>query len=1199
MTTTPQALELAKIYKYNTREEAIRSKNWAAGSHKQLKEKQYLFDIQGAALYEEITFPPSFHKIIDEPVVNALDQALKKCNVKKPVKNVQINFANGSIEIKDDGPGIPIEIQAETKVYIPEFCCAYFDQGSNNGEAKEDGIGGVNGLGLKLVNTLSTYFRIETCDGSRVYSQEWKNGKTVRGEPVITATKNKKTYTYIKFTPDYEFFGYTTSSSSSSASLYALIERLLITRATLASAYVNAYTKVGIYYNGAEIKIKKITDIAASINRLINGAGNINAPPESISCDMKMPYDGETLEVTYIITKTPITIGAALTNVNGVVVTAGKHIKGLTSALLKQIEGGLRKDVKKKKSDKFNISYLSKNLIVLCNAKLRNPNWTGQRKDYLDSDMRDSEITIPPKVIKAATAFVRDTIIENLYGKKKKSTTKIQIDKYRAADAAGSADSYKCTLFIVEGDSALAPVYTAIKNNKTLGTKYYGILCSGGVIINARKEIKTIKTSSAEFKQMSDKLTKNIFINSLMQACGLNYAYTYENQTELATLRYRYVCGAFDQDLDGNNIFGLTKNFIMLFWPNLIKCGFLQKLETPITRLYPKKGGEVIEFYHEKEYEDYARGPTFNAAAYDVRYYKGLSTNSNEEVVSMFSNCKKHIYTIEYDARAQETVEIYYGKDTALRKIELAKPLETSYNELLARRTHMKITCTDYLKNDVKPFQLDNLLRKLDSAIDGMNQSGRKIFHGSRKYFAKAGKKDVKAEQLAGFIANREIYHHGDTNLGKSIIGKTKLMVGGTQIPQMIATGQSGSRLEGGDDCGEPRYVGIKFNGRCMDILYPPRDYYLLDFIFDEGRRGEPKYYVPIIPMIVESHSLPGTAWKMQVWARDVFEVIDVTRGCIAQAENENAIRIPNISFCMHNFKGDIRRVGTNYASFGTYKIVTDKHLVITELPLKVWTNKYEKAVLHALMENEDTIKSIKNESDTKDVEIHVQLREGALEQIRREYGQQNALGVEIIDPIEDYFHLYNIMSETANFIGANNEVLELSRSEEVINVWFPIRKKMYAARIERETIIARMRLLHTQNIIKYLTDEKYIIKCSDEETMNGVFKSKGYPALNTGVMKDPKFIANADIWREFTERGTYDYLMELKERDKTDRHVQVLQDKGLVLKNELEKLQESAQEKPFPGASMWLKELSEFEAIVKEGLATNWLYDEFGKWKR
>ena len=219
--------------------------------------------------------------------------------------------------------------------------------------------------------------------------------------------------------------------------------------------------------------------------------------------------------------------------------------------------------------------------------------------------------------------------------------------------------------------------------------------------------------------------------------------------------------------------------------------------------------------------------------------------------------------------------------------------------------------------------------------------------------------------------------------------------------------------------------------------------------------------------------------------------------------------------------------------------------------------------------------------------------------QIKSSHGQQNAIGVEIIDPIEDYFHLYNIMSETANFIGANNEVLEFSRSEDIFDVWFPIRKKLYLARIEREIIIARMRLMHKQNVIKYLSEEKYIIKCSDEETMNALFKSKGYPMLNKAVMKDPKFIANADIWSEFIEHGTYDYLMQLKERDKTDRHIQKLNDKKIVLENELEKLQENLREKPFPGAKMWLKELNEFESVVKEGLATNWLYDEFGKWKR
>lgn len=1173
-------MDLSKIYKYNTREEAIRSKNWAAGSHKQLKDSQYTFGLDGSANYEEIIFAPSFHKIIDEPIVNALDQALKKCNVAKPVKNIQIAFSrqDNSIEIRDDGPGIPIEIQTETNVFIPEFCCAFFDQGSNNGEAKEDGIGGINGLGLKLVNTLSTYFKIDTCDGKKIYTQEWLTGKTVRKEPVIkSAPKSVKPYTSIKFVPDYEFFGYTSVSTE----LCDLIEKLLITRATMASVYVNKFSKVAIYYNRTEIKVKKLVELAANITKLLE--------KENIVCNFK---HSPTLDIAYIITKTPTNKGAALTNVNGIVVCAGKHIKSMSSTLLKRVDETMRKSTKTK--NKFSISYLTKNIIILCNMQLPSPNWTGQRKDYLDSDI--GEITIPNSVIKSVVEFTRDTIIENLYGKKTKTATnKIRVDKYKAATFAGTAKSNQCTLFIVEGDSAMAPVYTAIKNNKELGAERYGILCSGGVIINARKETKIVSTSTTEYFQRSEKLTKNIFINSLMQVVGLNYSYKYDPksptfESEMKTLRYHYICGALDQDLDGNNIFGLTKNFILLFWPNLIKIGMLKKLETPIVRLYPKKGGQVMEFYHDSEHKKYTSDPNYQADKYDERYYKGLSTNSNEEVIAMFKSCAKHIYTIEYDPAAHETVEIYYGKDTKKRKVELSTPINTTYENLLARRKNMQITCTDYLQNDVKPFQLDNILRKLNSAIDGMNQSGRKIYHGSHKYFAAAGKKDVKAEQLAGFIANREIYHHGDTNLGKSILGKTKLMVGGIQIPHIIATGQSGSRLEGGEDCGEPRYVGVKFNKKCMDLLFPPKDYYMLNFIFDEGRRGEPCHYIPIIPMIVESHSLPGTAWKLQVWGRDVFGVIDVVRECINAGKCEN---VPEIPFCTRGFLGDIRRLGNSYASFGTYKIVDSKHIIITELPLRVWSNKYEASVLQPMLDGDGGyVEDVKNASDTNTVEIHVKLCDGALDRINAKYGQINGFNIEVIDPIEDFFHLYNIMSETVNLIGYNNEVLELKRYEDVIPIWFPLRQKLYCQRMEREKLMLEMRLLVLTNTIKYLTSSEYVNKCENVESMMAFLREKQYPMLNTAIMHDPGFVKNEDIWKAFIECGTYDYLMDLREKDKTDRHIEKLTGEKMIVENDLENLNKTTWK------TLWIKELNQFENVVKEGLKTKWLYDDCGKWK-
>jgi DNA gyrase/topoisomerase IV subunit B len=168
-----------------------------------------------------------------------------------------------------------------------------------------------------------------------------------------------------------------------------------------------------------------------------------------------------------------------------------------------------------------------------------------------------------------------------------------------------------------------------------------------------------------------------------------------------------------DQDLDGcGKILGLLLVWFHLFWPNLIKYGFVKRFLTPVVRIYPKKEGmlPVAEFSYEVEAKKWIDDNGGNEAVlqnYEVRFYKGLATHTTNEVPRMFNNFSSSVYTFTLDDSAHELFEVYFGSRPSLRKIELSssvKYLTCEETQELQRTQH--IPCSTHLSIDTKAYKL-------------------------------------------------------------------------------------------------------------------------------------------------------------------------------------------------------------------------------------------------------------------------------------------------------------------------------------------------------------------------------------------------------------------------------------------------------------------------------------------------------------
>ena len=164
----------------------------------------------GAALvHRSITYSPGLYKIFDEILVNAADNKVRDDSM--DTLKVDLDPATGTVNVYNNGDGIPVEMHKEEGVYVPELIFGHLLTSSNYDDAEKKVTGGRNGYGAKLANIFSKEFVVETCDGARKrrYRQVWRDNMSVKLAPEVTNCKASENWTCITFRPDLAKFGMT------------------------------------------------------------------------------------------------------------------------------------------------------------------------------------------------------------------------------------------------------------------------------------------------------------------------------------------------------------------------------------------------------------------------------------------------------------------------------------------------------------------------------------------------------------------------------------------------------------------------------------------------------------------------------------------------------------------------------------------------------------------------------------------------------------------------------------------------------------------------------------------------------------------------------------------------------------------------------------------------------------------------------
>ena len=1019
---------------------------------------------------QTLTTSPGLYKIFDEIFTNAIDHSQRDESLKKI--EVSVNRDTGEITVFNDGEGIPVEIHKLHGKYVPEIIFGEFHTSSNYDDTEARTVGGLNGYGSKLTNAFSKKFTVEICDSKNKYVQTWENNMSVKNEAVVTKCKNKS-YTKITFVPDYHRFNMSGIDT----------DTLLLFRTRVYDGSAVTNKRVNVYFDSEKISVK---DFESYADLYINGPKVYERINDRWEITVALnPYDKFT-QVSFV---------------NGISTSdGGTHVDLVVNQIVNKLKDQLDK---KYKDIIIRPSYIKDNLLVFINCLVENPVFSSQTKENHVTKISKfgSKCELSDDIIKKIDKLgITANVIDIARAKDNKALSKTDgkktfrlsgVPKLDDANKAGGLEGHKCKLILTEGDSAKA---SAVAGLSVVGRDYYGVFPLRGKLLNVRD------ATSAQ-------LLKNEEINNLKKILGLQQSKVYNTTKEL---RYGGIMIFTDADNDGSHIKGLIINFIHAFWPSLIKLdSFITCIITPIVKV--SRGKEIKSFYNNQDFIKWKESS--ETAKFEIKYYKGLGTSTALEAKDYFRNLKNQTVKYSFTKDTDHDIIKAFKKGFEDQRKDWIKDSTGKDNSL--DFTVLDQTISQFVNHELINFSIADLERSVPNMMDGFKPSQRKVFYGCLK---KNLYKDMKVAQLSGYISEHTSYHHGEVSLQGTIVNMAQDFVGSNNINLLYPSGQFGTRLTGGKDSGSPRYIFTRLLP-VSKVLFNEHDNHLLDYLNDDGMSIEPKYYIPVIPMILVNGSEGiGTGYSTNIPCYNPEDIISNLKKLI---ETDGTAELAPMVPYYRGFKGTITRESEHrYLSTGVWYRVNDTTVEVTELPVGKWTQCY-KEFLETLVESNEII-DYKNNSDDTSVNFRIIMQKTVID------------STDIIKKLKltSYINTSNM-----HVFDEDCKIRKISCPEEIIYRFY------------------KVRLAHFIKRKKYLVDKLYsemlllgskikFIKCVIEERII-VFNKK----------KD--FIVKQISTHGFVKiDNSWDYLLELKLYTFTEEKINDLDKKMEMLESELQILQ-------------------------------------------
>ncbi len=561
------------------------------------------------AMYIGSTGSKGFIHLLYEVLDNSIDEAQAG-----HAKDIQITLSKDEdvdvAEVSDNGRGIPVDImEKEGKPALEVIMTSLHTGGKFNNKAYKVS-GGLHGVGLTVVNSLSEFTEVRVRKEGKIYSQRFAKGAVETPLEVIGSTEEKDTGTTIRFKPDPTIFS---SKSFDSIELNERLKEL---------AYLNPGVKINLIDKRDPVAEK--TNLYYSERGIPDFLDFVRGDKQALTKQIVISKQTDTMKIDLGMQYVTSYSEDLLSFVNKIrTPEGGTHVIGLRSALTRAITNYIQKNGRKITKQQVEVEGedTREGLVAILSISMQNPEFEGQTKEKLgnttvksivDSTLYSSISTYleenpgdASNIIKKilSTAEARESARRAKELARKKSLFEGSVLPGKLADCTED-DPEKSEIFLVEGESA------AGSSKQARDRHFQAILPLKGKILNVEKA-------------SDDKIFNNAELHLMVTAFGVGISETFNPEN----LRYKKIIFLTDADVDGSHIRTLLLTFFYRYMRPLIERGNIYIAQPPLYKV--SKNKDVRYLYSDAELNKVMEEHGGKAT---IQRYKGLGEMNPDQL---------------------------------------------------------------------------------------------------------------------------------------------------------------------------------------------------------------------------------------------------------------------------------------------------------------------------------------------------------------------------------------------------------------------------------------------------------------------------------------------------------------------------------------------------------------------------------------
>ena len=523
------------------------------------------------------------HHLVKELVDNAIDEAMGGfCN------HIEINIhKDNSLSVTDNGRGIPVDEHPKLHKSALEVALTVLHAGGKFGGSGYKVSGGLHGVGLSVVNALSTWLNVEVRRDNTIYRQEYRNGDPLAPVAAVGTYEGNESGTRVTFLANDQIFdevNYHFDTMVNRMRELAFLNRGV--RITITDERPETPLQKSFCYEGGIVSfvqhINRNKDVLHPEPIYIEARRNVPEKQESASLEVAMQYNDDYNENVFTFAN----------NIN--TTEGGSHLVGFRTALTRVVNDYAKKYKYIKETDEgLKGEDVREGLTAIISVKLVEPQFEGQTKTklgnayirtmvdnavssglatYLEEHPQEAK-SIVEKCVTAARA--RDAARRARELTRRKTALDTTALPGKLADCS-EKDPAKCEIFLVEGDSAGG----SAKQGRN--PAFQAILPLRGKILNVEKA-------------RLDRILASDAIKSMITAFGAGI----DSDFDESKLRYHKIVCMTDADVDGAHIRILMLTFFFRHMRPLLEKGYVYAAQPPLYKI--ARGKNVWYAYSDDE----------------------------------------------------------------------------------------------------------------------------------------------------------------------------------------------------------------------------------------------------------------------------------------------------------------------------------------------------------------------------------------------------------------------------------------------------------------------------------------------------------------------------------------------------------------------------------------------------------------------